>query len=141
MTTEIQQELEKIKSGKSRFTCEQVIEWARKHPKSALHASFEWDDIKGAEQWRIAQARRLIAIHITNAVGTRRVVSLSIDRYKGGGYRDTNTVLNDQDLREIMVSDAIADFLRLAKRWEHLPELTAIVAEIRKRAQAVENVA
>ena len=89
----------------------------------------------------MSQARRLIAIHITNAVGTRRVVSLSIDRYNGGGYRDTNTVLNDHDLREIMVGDAIADFLRLAKRWEHLPELTPIIAEIRELAPAVENVA
>lgn len=103
-----------------------VVVWARKHKGSALHRQFEWNNSKAANEYRLWQARRLIAINIVTAEGGPQVVSLSIDRTKGGGYRAIDDVLSSRDLSEIMLRDALAELQRVQERFQRVKELTSV---------------
>jgi hypothetical protein len=126
----IQSELLAIKGKHELLTAEEVVEWAKNHQTSALHATFEWDNRKAAEEYRIWQARRLIAIHITVEEGARRFVSLSIDRSRdGGGYRDINDVLANKSLHEVLLEDALKELDRMQLKFDRLKELKPIWRE------------
>jgi hypothetical protein len=105
-----------------------VVNWARSNPGSALHRSLEWDDGVAAENWRIWQVRRLIALHIVYADDSRAMVSLSIDRSGDGGYRSMEDVLPVQRLRDCMLDDALRDLNRLKLKYEKLEELAQVWA-------------
>lgn len=106
---------------------EPTVEWARQHPKSDLHAALDWDNESAGHSWRCQQVRRLIAIHIVSEVGTRQVVSLSIDRVQPqGGYRDLNDVMAAPDMREILLEDALNELARVRERYRQLKELAEI---------------
>jgi hypothetical protein len=94
---------------------------------------------KAAKEHQFWQIRRLIAIHITVPDGTPQIVSLSIDRYDGGGYRRVSDVLRDQALSEIMLRDALADLERVRLRYARVKELAAVwvaVDKVRTRTTA-----
>lgn len=103
-----------------------VVEWARENPESELHGQFEWDNAKAAHEYRLHQARRLIAVHVVDDSGDRRVISLVTDRSKGGGYRDLQTVLSNDEMRRIALRQALGEFNRVRVKYEHLRELASI---------------
>lgn len=111
---------------------EALVEWARKNPGSALYSEFEWDDTEAARAYRIWQARRLIAVCVIADDGERRLVSLTIDRVAGGGYRDVEMVVADDELRRVLVLDALAELKRVRAKYEHVRELAAVYDEIEK---------
>lgn len=129
---QIADELEALRAPEGLLIPEQVVEWAREHPESALHSQFEWDDSEAAKAWRIWQARRVIAVYIVSDEGERTVVSLSIDRKASGGYRDVQDVLKDDELRKVLVRDALADLKRVKAKYEHIKELASVYAEIER---------
>lgn len=108
-----------------------AVAWARENPASALYGALDWDDEHAAEEHRVWQVRRLIAIHVVDTSGGRAVVSLSIDR-KEGGYRPVEDVLKRQDWRAIMLSDALADLKRVQQRYDRLTELDRVWSEVRR---------
>lgn len=103
-----------------------VLDWAQANPESKLHRQFEWDDSKAAREWRLHQARRLIAIYVVDDTGLRSVISLVADRKDGGGYRDLQSVLSNEEMRRIAVRQALQEFNRVRARYEHLRELASI---------------
>jgi 4-hydroxyphenylpyruvate dioxygenase-like putative hemolysin len=42
----------------------EVVEFARSHPKSALHRALQWDDAKAAKAYRLIQANTLIVANL-----------------------------------------------------------------------------
>jgi hypothetical protein len=127
-TNAIADELLALKNANGVINPATAVEWARKNKKSTLHANLEWDDGVAAERWRVSQVRQLIAIHIVDAEGGRRFVSLSIDRKHDGsnGYRSLEDVIGRQDLRSIMLADALADLERVQARYSKLSELQPV---------------
>lgn len=111
-----------------------VVEWARKHPASALHSHLEWDDTTAAELYRQSQVRTLFNVHVTDGRGDRRFVSLSIDR-REGGYRPVTEVLSNAEFRSVLLEDALAELERVQRRYDHLSEL-ALVWEAANKAKA-----
>src|SRR6516225_8122516 len=79
-----------------------VVAWARDHEKSALHRRFQWNDDKAAREYRLWQARSLIQVYIVDDGGQAAMVSLTIDRANGGGYRPIVDVLASEELSHIM---------------------------------------
>ncbi len=137
----IESELNEIRGDDELLTAEQVVAWARAHPKSALYHAPEfqgWDSKKAAYQHWLWAARKLIAIHVTYADGSRKLVSLSIDRTRDkGGYRDIDDVLRDQGLHEIMLADALGELGRIEAKYERLMQLRPIwraAAKVRQKA-------
>lgn len=128
-------ELIRINSG-GVLQAEDVVEYA-KDPDTALHQEFEWDDNEAAHQFRLEQARRVIRLSITvvrNVDSERPVpmyVSLVPDRVKsGGGYRPFVDVMSDEEQRLQLLKQALGEFNRVRRKYEHLVELTPIFTAI-----------
>lgn len=134
MTQQIADELDRLWSDDGMLYADDVVRFARRHPGSALHQQFEWDDALAAEQHRLAQARRLIAIHLVSAPRQRRTISLVVDRPVGGGYRDLGAVLSHAEMRRLALSQALAEVQRWAQRHDHLRELEPVFAAIERAA-------
>jgi hypothetical protein len=127
----IQTELLAIKQDQELLTAEEVVEWAQAHPRSDLHKQFEWDDTKAASEYRLWQARRVIALNVTEGDGTRKFVSLSVDRSReGGGYRDIDDVLRNKSLYDIMMDDALRELERVQEKYDDLKELEPLWKEV-----------
>ena len=121
-------ELLKLKNDNGVINPTEVVKWARTNKKSHLHGSLEWDDSVAGERWRLWQVRALISVHIVDADGGRRFVSLSIDRKHDGsnGYRPLDDIIGRPDLRAIMLRDALADLERIQARYAKLSELAPV---------------
>ena len=126
----IRDELLALKTADGMIIAEDAVEWARDNPQSDLHRSLQWNDQKAAEDWRIWQVRRLIAVHVLTPEGDRQVVSLSIDRTNGngGGYRELDDVLARQDWRDVMLADALAELNRIEAKYRRLEALAQVWA-------------
>lgn len=120
-----------------RVTAETVVEWAARHPQSALHSKFEWDDSKAAHEYRISQARGIIKVYVTlirqPETGVRVVhpdyVSLSDERGQGGGYQPVVEVLSDEQKRYRWLLDTIKRLASI-KEVSIFPELAGVKAAI-----------
>jgi hypothetical protein len=123
----IAEELTALRGDDGKINVHTAVDWARKHRSSRLHAALEWDNEQAGEAYRRWQVRNLIAVHIVDASGGRRYVSLSIDR-REGGYRPIEDILPRVDLRECMLNDALAELNRLQKKYERLKELDEVWA-------------
>lgn len=111
------------------------MEWARRNRGSALHQALEWDDKKAAHEHRLSQVRGLIHVHVTTGDGTPMMISLSIDRVSGGGYRSVEDVLAVPDLRQIMLDDALRDLQRVKAKYQHVAELNRVWEEAERAAK------
>lgn len=131
----IRQELESCRL-EGIIHAERVVEWARNNPDSELHGEFEWDDGKAAHEYRIWQARRVIAVNVVSEHGERQVISLSIDRIKGGGYRNVEDVARDPSLMEIAVKDALTELRRVRAKYQHLKQLSDVWGAIGRHDEA-----
>jgi hypothetical protein len=139
----IEAELLTIKGNREFWVCEEIVDWARAHPNSALHKAPQFcgfDLQKSAYQHWLWAARALIALHITYEDGTRKAVSLSIDRTrKGGGYRDVDDVLRDKSLYDIMLADALSELKRVELKYDQVKQLKPVwrmAAKIRQSREA-----
>lgn len=109
---------------------ENVVAFA-KDEASALHSKFEWNNTKAGHEYRLWQARELIAVvkvRIPETNGEYRAfVSLQADREKkGGGYRSLVTVLSEKNRRQQFLQEALAEFDRWQQKYESLVELAEI---------------
>jgi hypothetical protein len=112
-----------------------VVDFAR-DPQTALHAEFEWDDSKAAEQYRLEQARLIIrcAVRVVgeDSPPIRAYVSLQEDRRAGDSYRSLSDVLGDPNLRNALLAQALREAESWRLRYERLAELKPIVRAISK---------
>ena len=114
-------------------------DWAKSNPGSALHGALDWDDPHAAHAHRLWQIRQLIQIHVVDERGAPMMVSLTIDRVAGGGYRTIEDIGRVPDLRAIMLADAFAELERVRARYDRVAELAEVWAkadEVRKRTAA-----
>jgi len=124
-TDSLAAELLKLQNADGKIVPAEAVKWARRNKRSRLHAALEWDDEIAGERYRIWQVRELIAVHITEDGASRRFVSLSIDRSEGG-YRQLDDVMARQDLKEIMLGDALAELERTQRKYDRLTELSEV---------------
>lgn len=107
-----------------------ALSWARENKRSALHNALDWNNREAAEKWRLQQIRSLITLHITFADGSPQVISLSIDRTSGGGYRALSDVMQVPDLRKIALADALRELERVQMKYRHIEELAKVWKDI-----------
>lgn len=123
-------ELAALSAKAELLRAEDALAWAQAHPESALHGALEWDDGAAAHAYRLSQVRRLIAIHVVDQAGDRRLVSLSIDRSAGGGYRKVADVVLDPERASVMLRDALNELERTRKRYEKVRALASVWREV-----------
>jgi len=132
----IEKELKKIEQKHGTLRPEVIVEFA-KNPKTALHSSFEWDNVKAGQEYRLWQARQIISVYVETyridgrEVNVRAFHSLPSDRTEGGlGYRSIDSILTSEDGRAQMLAEAFAEFERLRKKYEVLNELSEVFQAI-----------
>ena len=116
------------------------VEAFARNPKTALHSKFQWDDTVAAHQYRLWQARELIAVVVEIMPqiqkSCRVYVSMAEDRQQeGGGYRTIVSVLGNRTRREKLLAEALEEFDRWKAKYELLTEL-AEVFESRAKVRA-----
>jgi hypothetical protein len=117
-------ELTVLRARNAVLDAEQVVEFAR-DPSTALHRKFNWDDSDAAHQYRIWQARQLIAVYIQvidrgdgSKAPARAFVNVKATGEASRGYRPTSEVLNDADARHALV---VAQIERLRSIYQSYP--------------------
>lgn len=129
-------ELNRIASSNGGLLVPEKVVDAARNPRSVLHSRFEWDDGKAADEYRIWQARQLISVCVETIPGsteeTQAFVSLSVDRHEGRGYRKTVAVLNDAELREQLLRDALSELNCFQQKYSRLRQLADVFSAIRK---------
>lgn len=118
-----------------------VVEWSRDNPGSTLYRQFTWDDAKAAAKWRLSEARRLIAVYVTDATGERTTISLMPDRVGGNGYRDLGSVMSNSEMRLVALKQAQAEFERAANRYLHLTEFEPVRESIGRTRSVIDRLA
>ena len=106
-----------------------VVEFAR-DPETALHGAFCWDDGEAAAQYRLWQARQVIRVCVTirpdvKGPPIRAYVSLQEDR-GDVGYRLLDDVMSDEEMRDRLLSQALAELNRWKMRYQQLRELAPV---------------
>lgn len=135
------QELKKAHPKKMALPAK-VIEAARPE-SSPLHSYFCWDDTKAAHQFRLSQARDLLAsidvVYEGSADPVPLFVSLASDRKAGGGYREINDVMSSDELRDEMLQTALKDIEAIQFRYKRLKEFSRVFAEFEKVKKTVQR--
>jgi hypothetical protein len=135
---QLRQELETLQGSNPVLRPSRVVNWAEKHPESALHSQLEWDDRKAGREYRLWQARELIKTVAVFPTEKKPVwVSLTLDRSRGGGYRRSEDVKTIPNLRKLFVRDVLNEFIRLRDRYADLGELAPVYRAIDRMAKRV----
>ena len=132
----IRQELEQIARKKGTLNPHDVVNFAR-NSRTALHKCFIWDDSKAAEQWRLHQARNIIRLIVEipmngNDKEYKVFVSLRDDRQNKIGYRPLISVMTNDELREKLLEDALADMQTFRDKYKELKELSETFAAMER---------
>mgnify|MGYP001589404350 CR=1 FL=1 len=132
-------ELERLRqASKDGVLHPEAVVRAAEPEKSPLHRFFTWDDTEAARKQRLMEARHLIRVTVTVLPGTtepvRAFVSLRADRPKakrgqvtgGGGFRTTESVMSDDEMRELLLQDALAEMQNFQRKYRTLSELASV---------------
>lgn len=136
-------ELEQVRaSGGGMLRPESVVEFARDE-STELHKCFEWDDTEAAIKFRLEQARQIIRVAVIVHPRTNEkinaFVSLRSDRERGGGYRATVDVLNEEALLAELMEDCrceLAEFTAKYQRLQRVAEFAPVLEAAGKIATA-----
>jgi len=106
---------------------------------NALHPMFEWDDWAAAESYRREQARhhmrelRIVRIDDDGEPQELQALVHIVRPSESGhveGYRLTTLVVEDDDEREQMLSEAKSGLRAWRRRYRHLSQLRSVFAVI-----------
>jgi hypothetical protein len=128
------QRLSKLSNGI--LTPEFVVENA-KDKDNPIHNCFEWNNNKAANNFRLWQARHIINVsvqYINEHPNTpyKVFVSLKEDRKGEGGYRELMSVMNNENLRNHLLKDALEEMNIFILKYKELKELAEVISEINK---------
>lgn len=136
--SKIRTELERLAKENGGELRPEVVVLAAAEPSSPLHDSFEWNDTEAAEKWRLHQARNLIRAVVTyeqiggQKVACRVFASLTTDRKEdGAGYRLVATVVSDEEMKEQLFADALAEMQVFQAKYQRLQELAEVFRAMR----------
>lgn len=129
------EELERIERAHGVVTPYNLLEESR--PGSAvLHTLFEWNDSTAAEQHRLSQAREIIGNIAVVRIWDRptpepvRAFVNILPKTQERGYVSIVKVLSNADYTQQMLSQALADFAALRRKYSVLTELAELFAVI-----------
>ena len=142
MSDQIKAELEMICGGAGGILRPSDVVAYAEDENTALHECFEWDDTKAGQEYRLWQARKIIKVHVTVLPNTttpiNAYVSLKTDRVgEGGGYRPIVDVMNNQQMREQLLAEALEELTYYEKKYKQLTDLAPVFEAAKKIRQSV----
>ena len=113
------------------LTAENLVEVSR--PKNApLHAEFEWNNSKAAEEWRKHQARHLInCLVVVTEPETKTGVRafFKIDGF-ANNYESVVAIVQQEDKYAALKKTALRELAAFRKKYEQIEELSSVFAAI-----------
>lgn len=108
-----------------------------KSDKALFHNLFEWDDAVAGEKYRLHQASQIICALISSPSeeelqesNRRAYVNIETNRNNGafstGRYMAIETAMADEEMRNIVLRDAMRELAVYQSKYEHLEELAKI---------------
>lgn len=119
--------IETIRSERGHVHAADVVDDAR--PTDAvLHPCFEWDDSVAAEQYRVCQARQVLAnlvvvpVEAPDSEPVRAFIALG-ESNEPHDYLPLHVVMSDEELRRKALRDALDHLNQIKAKYAHLREL------------------
>lgn len=134
------QELDKLQKSKGgALMAEDVVKAARRRA-SPLHRYFTWNVPRAAEKQWFTEARELLrsidVIYIdrdrNEKIVTRAFVNFRRGQNESQPYITTSRVLNDQELRERWIQQALEEAEQWMARYQRIKELDQVFAAIKR---------
>lgn len=121
----------------------EVVEAAKDHA-SPLHDAFQWDDAMAAYQWRVEQARSLIAsLYVTierdHEERDVRAFFNVIDEEGEQGYVAYETAQKSEIYRQYILKQALMQLVIWRSKYADYKELLPVYAAIDQVAVMMEN--
>lgn len=129
---DVAEALFEIERAFGQITPVDVVEAAR-DPASPLHGHFEWQDTLAAEQWRLAQARTLIAsvrVKLQSAPERPPLRAFVHIPVPVPHYESAKLAMADDDKRAMILRRALGELESFKKRYSELSELAQVFAQI-----------
>ena len=129
--------LEEIEEENGEITARLVVDKATPED-SALHSLFTWDDEKAADEWRLHEARRVIAAVAVVYEEDNTTENKSIRAFANVGARNKAAfvtmakALSDDESREIVLKHAIEELQAFKSKYAGLIELAEVFKSIEK---------
>jgi hypothetical protein len=117
------------------LTPAEVINAAR-NKTSVLHRHFDWNNAAAAQQWRLQQARHLVAaIRIVADDGDHSLTRAYVSIHANGStaYHSLDEVLKNGALQELLLRQADRDLAMFERRYAELIDICALVTKARQR--------
>jgi hypothetical protein len=133
--TRIYNELERIKGKHDGVIMPAVIVMEAAKKQNPMHTEFNWDDAEAAHEFRLDQARNLIrSIEIIYPdVGSKPIRAYEVvtqqakkDLPARKVYRSVEEILNDPEMRDELLGQAIRDALTYRRKYHALSELAQV---------------
>lgn len=113
-----------------------LITWAKRHPKSILYASFEWNDAAAGAEHRLEQARKILRQYVVVVRGSVKPVSLisvtsrRTDDNKGS-YLTQPAISANKVLRAEVLEQTKVQLRGLKEKYGWLTELNSVWSVIK----------
>jgi len=152
MKVDYEKELEIIRSDNGGLLRPADVVLAASPKGHPLHNSFEWSDSKAANSYREEQARHLIRYVLTivheDVIPIRKYASLTTMRGSDGGYVPVAECIENDELRQQLLTDALNEMQTFEVKYGLLGELVGLFTETNRvrrtrgkaKAQAVATV-
>jgi hypothetical protein len=143
MKDEIKAKLIEIHDENGSLTPQLVVGEA-KSPKSILHDSFEWDNGKASDAYRLWQARQLIrqvTFDVSGGVEKREHIFFhTVDKDGVPSYQTREVLLNKPDLLSAAISRAQEKLIGVQKAFDELQKIALPLAP-RKQKEKIKRAA
>lgn len=131
--------LEQLEEKEGTLTVDNIVK-AASSKKSVLHPLFEWDDKVAAAEYRKTQAGNVLRCLVVKDEESDRephrafVAITSKGVAQKGVFINIQSALEDEETRDIVLSNALLELKAFQKKYKDLSELAAVFAEIDKIA-------
>lgn len=129
------EEIEKIEQEQGSVTAQAIVNAARSE-ENPMHSLFEWDDHIAAEKFRCDTAGRILScLVVTSEIEepTRAFVNIvEVAHSNKGVYANIKSAMENNETREIVLKNAIAELMAIRSKYSNLSELAGVFTEIDK---------
>lgn len=128
---DVGERLAQIRKARGQLTPIDVVQEAKRET-SVLHSYFEWDDEKAAEEYRISQARHLVACVVLVHSDEHEIKKpirafINIAFEDGNSYESIIEVMGNSELRERVLNSLESEMERQKEKLSAFEELAEVI--------------
>lgn len=124
--------LESLERKYSKITPKLIVDDSRSE-EALLHKCFEWNNEQAAEKYRENQAgfmlRNLVSVNVSQTgefEGTEIRAFVNVATNNSTGFVSVLTAMNNNDMRDQILQEALSELLALKKKYSQLKELAEV---------------